>query len=268
MQPQVTIDTQEDGGTPNSCAVSCHGDGLLGAPTFGLEGTLGTWNEEVDVSLAKRLLQPRDGDRVPVTAIHRAVVTATVMQDGLPVSGIELAFSRSTSGRKPAYDWTGTTGANGQVKIVADGRIYWRTGASGYYMARATDASGEVIGNWGSIPINGGKEIDLSLPIGGPALVTSGSTLTFALAPNSPNPFNPSTQIDYQIPEAGQVRLTVFNVLGQQVRELVSGHQDAGPYSVLWDGRDGLGRQVASGTYFYRLVTGPHAAVRRMVMVK
>jgi hypothetical protein len=76
----------------------------------------------------------------------------------------------------------------------------------------------------------------------------------FALEPNYPNPFNPTTKIRYQLPEAGDVKLTIFNMLGQKVRSLVhEQNQAAGFYHVAWDGRDDLGRAVTSGVYFYRI---------------
>ena len=100
-------------------------------------------------------------------------MAAIVTQDGMPVEGLGVAFSRSISGEPLDYKWTGTTDVDGQVEIdiAADpaGR-FWRKGASGYYVARAIHPeTGAVVGRWGSIPINGGKGIAISLPIGGRA---------------------------------------------------------------------------------------------------
>ena len=92
--------------------------------------------------------------------------------------------------------------------------------------------------------------------------------LTFGADQNYPNPFNPATTIRYTLPEASDVRLTVYNILGQQVRVLVSTKQMPGVYSVSWDSRDAYGRSVASGLYFYRLEAGPHVAVRKMLLMK
>ena len=75
----------------------------------------------------------------------------------------------------------------------------------------------------------------------------------FGLGQNFPNPFNPRTQLQYTLPVAGQVRLTIFNAAGQTVRTLVQGHRQAGLYLQQWDGRDQLGRAVSSGAYMYRL---------------
>jgi len=75
----------------------------------------------------------------------------------------------------------------------------------------------------------------------------------FALEPNYPNPFNPSTTIRYQLPESGSVHLEIFDVVGQKVRTLIAEVQPAGMHQVLWDSRDDSSRPVAAGVYFYRL---------------
>ncbi|MBI2505301.1 MAG: DUF3179 domain-containing protein [Candidatus Latescibacteria bacterium] len=75
----------------------------------------------------------------------------------------------------------------------------------------------------------------------------------FSLDQNYPNPFNPTTQIEYDLPARGLVRLAVYTVLGQQVRTLVDSAREAGRYQQAWDGLDGDGNPVASGTYLYRL---------------
>ena len=78
----------------------------------------------------------------------------------------------------------------------------------------------------------------------------------FALANNYPNPFNPTTTIKYALPQAADVELTVYNVLGQPVRTLVAEHQSAGRYVVEWDATNDSGHSLSSGMYFYRLEAG------------
>ncbi|RMG68138.1 MAG: hypothetical protein D6715_03045, partial [Calditrichaeota bacterium] len=80
---------------------------------------------------------------------------------------------------------------------------------------------------------------------------------TFRLHPNYPNPFNPETVIEFELPAAQQVRLEVLDVLGRRVRLLLQGYLPAGTHQVRWDGRTESGREAAAGTYFYRLV-GPN----------
>lgn len=91
---------------------------------------------------------------------------------------------------------------------------------------------------------------------------------TFALEANYPNPFNPSTLIRYQLPEAAQVRIAVFNVLGQRVRTLVATEQAAGRYEVVWNGLDDGQQATASGVYLYRMEAGPFIETRTMLLVK
>ena len=91
---------------------------------------------------------------------------------------------------------------------------------------------------------------------------------SYGLGQNFPNPFNPVTQINYQVPQDGRVRLVVYNLLGQEVRRLVDGRVEAGFYQMVWDGRDALGRSVSSGVYFYRMVAGEFSQVRKMVFLK
>jgi hypothetical protein len=90
----------------------------------------------------------------------------------------------------------------------------------------------------------------------------------YTLKQNYPNPFNPSTTIFYSLKNAGQVELHVYNVLGQNVRSLVSDFQPAGEYSVKWDGRDNTGNSVASGVYFYKINSGDFSEIKKMVLMK
>ncbi|UCH83817.1 MAG: T9SS type A sorting domain-containing protein, partial [Candidatus Latescibacterota bacterium] len=89
-----------------------------------------------------------------------------------------------------------------------------------------------------------------------------------ALHQNFPNPFNPATTIAYDLAAPETVKLTVFNVNGQRVRELISKTQPAGRYSAVWDGRDERGQRVASGVYFYRLEAGAYSRTLKMVLLK
>ncbi len=90
----------------------------------------------------------------------------------------------------------------------------------------------------------------------------------FVLGQNHPNPFNPQTTISFMVPDAGPVQLTVFGVDGRKVATLLQRPLSAGTHEVTWNGRDDDGRQMASGTYVYRLQAGQYVAMRRMVLVK
>jgi hypothetical protein len=90
----------------------------------------------------------------------------------------------------------------------------------------------------------------------------------FELFQNHPNPFNPETQIRYDLPVSGHVKLSIYNVLGQRVRILVDEMQDAGHKSVIWDGRDNSGQEVASGIYFYKISAENYRKTKKMVLLK
>ena len=91
---------------------------------------------------------------------------------------------------------------------------------------------------------------------------------TFALDQNYPNPFNPSTAITFSLHEPSDVKLVVYNVLGQAVRELASGSLTAGSHEYRWDGRNDAGLSVTSGLYIYTLSTGSRSVSRKMILVK
>ncbi len=91
---------------------------------------------------------------------------------------------------------------------------------------------------------------------------------SFELFQNYPNPFNPATTISYQLPVSTEVELTIYNLLGQQTRTLVSSKQPAGAYQLEWDGRDNAGSEVASGIYVYRLKTDDFTRSRKMLLLR
>ena len=89
----------------------------------------------------------------------------------------------------------------------------------------------------------------------------------FALGPNYPNPFNPATIIPYQLAASSQVRLEVFNLLGQRITTLVDGERAAGFHTATWHAVDRVGRAVGAGVYIYRMTVGVESQTGRMVLV-
>lgn len=89
-----------------------------------------------------------------------------------------------------------------------------------------------------------------------------------ALYQNYPNPFNPETTISYSLAAAAELKLAVYNLRGQLVKELVKGTQPAGNYQSVWDGRDHSGNQVGSGIYLYRLQSGSYSKILKMILAK
>jgi hypothetical protein len=92
--------------------------------------------------------------------------------------------------------------------------------------------------------------------------------VAYALSQNYPNPFNPTTSIRFSVPEPASVRLSVYNMLGQEVRTLFAGQTDRGTRVIEWDATDNLGRIVPSGTYVYRMTAGSFVRSYKMMLVK
>ncbi len=118
-----------------------------------------------------------------------------------------------------------------------------------------------------------GQSIDLAFALVGVPVTdvgseTPGRAPEFGLGQNVPNPFNPATEIAYEIPAAGRVTLEVYDVAGRLVRTLVDADQSAGPHSAVWDGRDGEGRSMATGVYFYRLQSEGLEVTHKMLLLK
>ena len=95
-----------------------------------------------------------------------------------------------------------------------------------------------------------------------------GTPLAFSLEQNYPNPFNPTTRIVYTIPSALQTNLIVYDLLGREIKTLVSDVQHAGEHSVQWDGRNSVGAPVSSGVYFVRLIAGSYEKTMKMMLMK
>ncbi|MCB0749781.1 MAG: T9SS type A sorting domain-containing protein [Ignavibacteriae bacterium] len=85
----------------------------------------------------------------------------------------------------------------------------------------------------------------------------------YVLSQNYPNPFNPSTKINFSIPLNGLVKLTVYDMLGKEVKTLVNGNKSAGTYSVDFNASG-----LPSGVYFYKLTAGEFSEVRKMMLLK
>ncbi|MFQ6613344.1 MAG: carboxypeptidase regulatory-like domain-containing protein [Fidelibacterota bacterium] len=90
----------------------------------------------------------------------------------------------------------------------------------------------------------------------------------FALYQNYPNPFNPVTTIVYDIPEASDVTIEIYNIVGQRVRTLVSDHQEPGRYKIRWNSTNDMGAPLSSGMYIYRIQAKDFTSVRKLILMK
>lgn len=131
-------------------------------------------------------------------------------------------------------------------------------GVDYYYVVKAVDANGnesDFSAEASTLTMSLAEGLDLPT--------------VYALGANYPNPFNPSTTITFQLPEAGHVTLQVYDLTGKVVNTLVSDYRPAGYHQVVWNGRDSKAAPVATGVYFYRIVAGQaYTETRKMVLMK
>ena len=88
------------------------------------------------------------------------------------------------------------------------------------------------------------------------------------LGANYPNPFNPTTTINFSNGVAGNVTINIYNVLGQKVKSLVNEHLPVDDHTVIWNGKDDNNQQVSSGVYFYKMINGEYNSTKKMMLIK
>ncbi len=151
-----------------------------------------------------------------------------------------------------------------------------RSGSEFRVKVIVTDANGEQVSDIQNVYITGatGASIDNGEQTEFAQTSSSWGPNQFRLLPNSPNPFNPSTTIRYQLPQVSRVNLNVYNTTGQLVKTLVDAVMSAGEKSVAWNGKSNNGVNVASGVYFYQLQAAPtdgsqpFSDMKRMLLLK
>ena len=185
----------------------------------------------------------------------------TLLDDGTPKGNVRVDLLKANA--KGAGAWTKTDETTGEATIEVLPEfphiLRARIGSKKYSTAVLIGAEDATI------------DIHTTLADGeAPAakLATGSGEVAFGLNQNHPNPFNPSTTINYGLAEASDVRLVIYNILGQEVKVLVSEYLPLGGHSIQWDGRDAIGRTVASGTYIYRLAAGDKVAIKKMIFAK
>lgn len=231
-----------------------------------------------------------DGASIPGSAGHgggpSTVVVAlgsgngnpilATMQGGWPAPApVTVAPTGATSGNVLTMQINGSLFAKTPVVELVDGAttipsgsVYW---AGKDRVLADFDLAGAPGGSYDVVIYNPGGAssalIDAFEIESGP---TAAGDLPnrFALRPNYPNPFNPSTTIRYELASRANVELRVYDVSGALVRTLVNESKAAGSYSLEWNGRDDRGTAVSSGVYFYRLNAGSFSDVRKMTLVK
>jgi len=181
--------------------------------------------------------------------------------DGSPVVGLPI----------PTGDFIYSTAAAGDLDGDGDVDIAFASYDGSVNVLDFSGASSASAYEWGTYGANNRRTAaygDRDTPTDVPAVAGGGASLAFSLEQNVPNPFHGGTTIRFAVPRDQRVALRVFDVSGRLVRSLVDGAVPAGRAVVQWDGRDGRGRVVSSGIYFYRLDNGEQSITRKGVLLR
>ncbi len=189
------------------------------------------------------------------------IVGSVKDQTGTGISGVLLTIQNS-NGDVVGYDFTDAMGSysipgmnTGDYTVQAS-KLEW--------MSATTDVSYALSSPTMMVDFNLNMAVTSIEDEDGAAVLPE----TLLLEDNYPNPFNPSTTIKIGLPEAGEVKLTVYNILGQPVKTLYEGQIAAGTHSFQWDGTGNAGQAVSTGIYFYSLETANQRLVKKMLFSK
>lgn len=201
---------------------------------------------------AVRLTYPNGGERLQAGGIDTIRWQAT---DNVGIDSIRLHYSRDgganwhfmfqRSGEQNSVGWVIFEKNSTEYKIKIEALDYAKNSSEDL-----SDANFEIYGGVGVIP------------------AVSGKIEAFHLSQNFPNPFNPVTEFIYQLPRRSSVFINIYNLAGQQVREVFTGIQPGGSYSIRWDGADNSGAPMPSGIYYCQMQTGECVKTRKMVLMR
>ena len=206
-----------------------------------------------------------------------------ITMDNFASGSIVFTWGESTDidGDELLYDFTGSLKVNGQVKAeyssssltIREMKIDYQSVFDEIFAAQAmlggiewdvsvTDGVAEVT--------SGNGALTLGVNASAAVLSINGELLpeVFALHQNHPNPFNPVTTLRYDLPENGHVNITIYDMLGREVKTLVNQTQDAGYRSIIWDATNDYGKPVSAGIYLYQIQAGEYISTKKMVLLK
>ena len=212
----------------------------------------------------------------------------------LPDSTDTLNVSKSNTLNNYTFKWTQSEDVDGDTITywvnISNNNIQWSSS-----LGKSTDTTLHIsyaafMGNWPSafrmlpaavfnLDVYATDGIDTISSVGGSRNVfierygyldIADGTLpqSYALHPNYPNPFNPSTSISFDLPEQSNVNLNIYNALGQLVKSYSYNNYPAGSYKVRWNGKNVFGQQLSAGVYIYQLRAGKFIKNRKMILLK
>jgi len=214
----------------------------MGLSTADDAGLIGVLLDDIFIQDGARVVFHNDGSRDP-----------QISQDGFGIQSADWLALDSPGGVIAPHD-----------SIVTEITIDTRSLLPGNYRGKLRVASNLVASEV--------REINCNLLI----LETAGAGPTHAIADaghfrllqNYPNPFNLTTWIPFQIERSGDVKIVIFNAVGQQIRTLFDGPCGPGKYTLAWDARDATGRELSSGTYFIQIAAGADVVTRKTIFLK
>ena len=178
-------------------------------------------------------------------------------QEGSPIS--EAIIFATYSIDNDTVFVTGVSGPDGNYWIPCMGSVYIEITAEGYdTLVTNLDVSGDSLHNFymnereNQLSVNSNVEVPNQL----------------ILHHNYPNPFNPVTSLRYDLPEDGLVNITVYDMMGRIVSNLVSSQQNAGYKSIQWNATNNTGQPVSAGLYLYTIQAGDYIHTKKMVLLK
>ena len=191
------------------------------------------------------------------------VIAGTVTEPGGNVlSGVLMSIT-DADGRVLGYDFSDGQG-NYQINGVSSGNLTVQASKVSF-----NSETSDVLFNGGpSSTMLVNFDLEQTVVSIDPKDTGSAVPQSFDLAQNFPNPFNPETTISFALPEAGHTRLTIYNLLGQEIQQLVNQVMPAGSHQLVWNGRDSRGQKVVSGIYLYSLEAGSVRLTKKMLLSK
>lgn len=214
-------------------------------------------NSAVTVTLTGPLTLPAGQ-----TGTYTFTVTRTSGSNS--VGGIDIAVSSGTLG----------IGSSTGIKLLSGEVVHSTPFSSGSTTSKtftftAPNTAGTVTmaatGAKGSNPPSWNNATNLTITVTPVSSISKieETASSYDLGQNYPNPFNPITKINYSIPKSSNVKINIFDILGQKVESLVNEKQDAGTYSVEFDASN-----LSSGVYYYKIEAGEYTSVKKMTLVK
>lgn len=216
------------------------------------------WEDYFEVSVDGRFtINTSLSQTFPVAVIKGHVLDSVTKQpiQNILVKSTERGFSQFVqNGGRYTFRYLAAS------KLDSEENITLEVGAPDYKSATQTF----------NLPYGSEMVFDFELPplATGVGPVSEAVPTEFILYQNHPNPFNPITTIRYDLAKPGRVELSVFNILGEKIRKLVSENQNAGNYAIQWNGQNEVGEIVASGLYIYQIQTEKVTISRKMLFLK